>query len=200
MISVYFLPLPHLVQCFSTSARRMLLSFQPMGDMLEFCLEITKQEDCLFIRVVYWDSRNLSLYPTPTKILFLTFCKMLYFSTLLKTDLLFCYPLWIVKPHLKNRDTISSLLPIILPVYTAVSAGLGLFPTMGLYSVCDTVEIWYSSKPTDTTGLLLLVQLLALRSQNYWGKVICQSSKIKSWSSRPDKILPATKTSGFSHK
>lgn len=79
MISVYFLPLPHLVQCFSTSARRMLLSFQPMGDMLEFCLEITKQEDCLFIRVVYWDSRNLSLYPTPTKILFLTFCKMLLF-------------------------------------------------------------------------------------------------------------------------
>lgn len=52
MISVYFLPLPHLVQCFFSSARRMLLSFQPMGDMLEFCLEITKQEDCVFISVL----------------------------------------------------------------------------------------------------------------------------------------------------
>lgn len=63
-----------------------------MGDMLEFCLKITKQEDCLFIRVVYWDSRNLSSLPTLTETLFLTFGKMLYFSTLLKIVLLFCYP------------------------------------------------------------------------------------------------------------
>lgn len=134
MISVYFLHLTHLVQCFFSSTRRMLLSFQPMGAMLVFCLEITKQEDCLFIRVVYWDSRNLSSFPTLTEILFLTFGKMLYFSTLLKTALLFCYPVWIVKPHLKTRDTISSLLPTFLPDYPAVSAGLGLFPTM-VYTV-----------------------------------------------------------------
>lgn len=92
MISVYFLHLLCFLQCFLLSTRRMLLSFQPTGDMLEFCLEITKQEDCLFIRVVYWDSRNLGLFPTLKEILFLTFGKMLYFSTLLKTALLFCYP------------------------------------------------------------------------------------------------------------
>lgn len=200
MISIYFLHLPHLVQCYFSSTRRTLLSFQPMGDMFEFCLEITKQEDCLFIRVVYWDSRNLGSFPTLTVILFLTFGEMLYFSTLLKTALLFCYPVWIVKPHLKKRDTISFLLPILLPDYTAVSAWLGLFPTRGLYRVCDTMELWYSSKPLDITGLLILVQLLALRSQKYWGKVICDSSKIKSWTPSPDKTLPATKMSGFSHK
>lgn len=140
MISVYFLCLPHLVQRFFSSTRRMLLSFQPMGDMLEFCLEITK-EDCLFIRIVYWDSRNLSSLSTLTEIFFVTFVKMLYFSTLLKTALLFCYPVWIVKSHLRRRDTISFLLPIFLPDYTAVSAGLGLLPTMGLYRVCDTMEL-----------------------------------------------------------
>lgn len=200
MTSVYFLHLTHSAQCFFSSTRRALLSFQPVRGMLKFYLEITEKEDCLFIRLAYSDWRNLGSLPTLTEIFFLTFGKMLYFSTFLKTVLPFCYPMWIVIPHLKKRDTISFLLRIVLPVYTAVSAGLGLFPTMGLYSICDTMGLWYSSKPLDTTGILILLQLLPLRSQKYSGKVICESSKIKSCSPPTNKTLPSTKMSRFSHK
>lgn len=103
MNSVYFLHVTNSAKHFFSSPRRMLLHFQPIRGMLKFCLEITKEEDCLFIRIVYWDSRNLGSLRTLTEIFFLTFGKMLYFSTLLKTLLLLCYPAWIVISHLKKE-------------------------------------------------------------------------------------------------
>lgn len=66
MISVYFLHITHLAQCFFSHTRRMLLNFQPIRSTLKFYLGITK-EDCPFIRVAYSDSRSLGLPPNSNR-------------------------------------------------------------------------------------------------------------------------------------
>lgn len=66
MISVYFLHVTHLAQCFFSRTRRKLLNFQPIRSMLKFYLGITK-EDCPFIRVAYSDSRSLGLPPNSNR-------------------------------------------------------------------------------------------------------------------------------------
>lgn len=161
-----FCRLPTQRCCFSAT-REMLLCSYPTRGTLKLSIEITKKGWLSFDQSSVLGLNKSRLAPNSDGDFVCDIWQKVLFPTFLTTAFLFCYPTWIVIPHLKRRDSISFLLRIVLPLYITVLAGLGLFPSLGLCSVRGTMGPCGISEPLDAAWIVILVQQLPPRLLNY---------------------------------
>lgn len=155
------------------------------------------------IRVVYWDSRNPGSLPTLTEIFLFDVWQndlFLHASENGVAVLLSCMNC--DTPSERERYHFLFSAYRFACLYCSLCR-IGTFPHHGfiecLWYNTALVQLKTSRHYWNTN--IILVQLFTLGSQNYWGKVIHESSKIKSCSPpRTDKTLPTIEMSGFSHK